>query len=60
LSAQLLERFKQRISGLELVPKGGGCFEVEVDGDLIYSKLKEGRFPEETQIISQVAKRLKV
>jgi len=33
----------------------GGCFEVKVDGDLIYSKLKTGQFPDEQAVIEQVA-----
>jgi hypothetical protein len=31
---------------------------VTVDGDLIYSKLKTGQFPDEQSVIDQVAKRL--
>jgi selenoprotein W-related protein len=59
LSAQLLRQFKQKIAGLELVPSGGGCFEVDVDGDRIYSKLQEGAFPDEADILAQVGQRLK-
>jgi selenoprotein W-related protein len=60
LSAQILERFKQKIASLELVPSGGGCFEVQVDDDLIYSKLQTGGFPDEAKIVAQVGQRLKV
>jgi selenoprotein W-related protein len=60
LSAQLLERYKQKIKSLELVPSGGGCFEVQVDGDLLYSKLQTGSFPDESSIIAQVGQRLKL
>ena len=35
----------------ELVASGGGVFEVELDGDLIFSKKKEGRFPDEGEIV---------
>jgi selenoprotein W-related protein len=59
LTAKLLERFKRQLAAVELVPSGGGCFEVEIDSDLIYSKLKEGDFPDEDQIVGQVAQRLK-
>jgi selenoprotein W-related protein len=55
----LLERFKRRIDGLELVPDKGGCFEVTVDGELIYSKLATGQFPNEEEIEAAVARRLK-
>ena len=35
----------------ELVESGGGVFEVELDGKLIFSKKKLGRFPEEREIL---------
>ena len=44
---------------MELQPSSGGCFEVSVDGDLIYSKLKAGQFPDEESIVSDIGKRLK-
>ena len=43
MTSKILNTFKQRIKGLTLVPGSGGCFEVTVDGDLVYSKLKTGR-----------------
>ncbi len=51
--------FKQRISELTMVPAGGGCFEVTVDGQLIYSKLKTGDFPDETVVVDTVGQLLK-
>jgi selenoprotein W-related protein len=47
LTGKILSRFKTRISSLELVPSDGGCFELTVGDKLIYSKLKEGKFPDE-------------
>jgi selenoprotein W-related protein len=54
----LLEHFKQKIESLTLIPAGGGCFEISVNGELIYSKLKTGEFPKEQLIIEEVKKRL--
>jgi selenoprotein W-related protein len=54
-----LREFKQRISALELVPAGGGCFEIELDGELVYSKLQMGSFPKDQAIEALVRKRLK-
>jgi len=34
-----------------LIKSGGGVFEVEVDGDLVFSKKKEFRFPQHQEII---------
>ena len=53
-----MSRYKQKITGLELQPSGGGCFEVTVDGELIYSKLKTGEFPDEKTLVAQIGKRL--
>ena len=39
---------------MELEPSGGGCFEVTVDGKLVYSKLSEGRFPDEVQLTKEI------
>jgi selenoprotein W-related protein len=45
---------KQKIESLTLVPSGGGCFELTVNGELIYSKLKTGEFPNESSVLKQV------
>jgi len=37
-----------------LIPAGGGCFEVSVNGNLVYSKLETGRFPDEKAILDKV------
>ena len=50
---------KQRIKDMKLIPAGGGCFELTVNGELIYSKLKTGQFPDEQAMLEAVGKRLK-
>jgi selenoprotein W-related protein len=42
-----------------LIPSDGGCFELKVNGDLIYSKLKTGQFPDEQAMVDAVGARLK-
>ena len=59
MTDKLLTGFKTKIKGFTLVPASGGCFEVMVDGDLIYSKLKTGEFPDERAVVEQIAARLK-
>ena len=58
MAANLLSQYKQRISGLELQPSGGGCFEVTAGNELIYSKLATGEFPDETKIAAEIGRRL--
>jgi len=59
LTSKLLGAYKQRISDLKLVPGSGGCFELTVNGELIYSKLQTGRFPDEKSMIEAVGQRLR-
>lgn len=58
LTSKLLSTYKQKIKDLKLIPSGGGCFEVTVNGDLIYSKLKTGKFPDEQWVLDAVGTRL--
>ncbi len=39
---------------LIILPSSGGRFEVTVDGELIFSKLAEGRFPENEEILAKI------
>ena len=39
-----------------MVKSGGGVFEVTADKKLIFSKKKEGRFPEHQEIIGSLKK----
>lgn len=39
------------MANLNLVSSGGGRFEVEVDGNLIYSKAATGRHAEDGEIV---------
>ena len=59
MTDKLLNEFKQRIQDLKLIPSGGGCFELSVNGELLYSKLKTGEFPDEKAMLAAVGKRLK-
>lgn len=59
LAEKLLEHYKQGVDALELRPGDGGRFEVFVDGDEVYSKLKTGGFPEFAAIRKAVDRRVK-
>jgi selenoprotein W-related protein len=50
LTEQILALHKTGVQSLELIPSGGGFFEVSKNGDLIFSKRQSGRFPEWTEI----------
>jgi selenoprotein W-related protein len=59
LTSKLLSTFKQQIKDLKLIPSKGGCFEISINGELIYSKLETGKFPDEKSILETVRKRVK-
>ena len=40
----------------ELIASGGGVFEVEIDGRLVFSKKALDRFPEEEEILAEIKK----
>jgi selenoprotein W-related protein len=46
LTGDLCREYENRIETLTLVPSDGGKFEISLDGELIFSKLKVGRHPE--------------
>ena len=44
---------------MKLLPSSGGCFELSIDGNLVYSKLKTGKFPDEQWVLDTVGARIK-
>jgi selenoprotein W-related protein len=45
-----------KVASLEIVPSGGGVFEVDLDDKRIFSKKELGRFPEFEEINEQLEK----
>ncbi|MCH2611904.1 MAG: Rdx family protein [Pirellulales bacterium] len=58
MAEKVLTEYKQQINRFELEPSMGGCFEVTVNGQLIYSKLETDEFPDEGAIVEQVGQLL--
>lgn len=58
MTSQILEKYKQKLGSLTLVPSDGGCFELKLDGELVYSKLETGEFPDEKAMVDLVGTRL--
>lgn len=53
-----MNNYKQQLEAITLVPSAGGRFEVELDGDLVHSKLETGSFPEASKIVKAIDGRL--
>ncbi len=52
----LVEALGNKIQDFKLTPSRGGCFELTVDGKLVYSKLKTGEFPNDEDMAVEVGK----
>ncbi len=50
--------FDSDLGEVALVPAGGGVFEVRVDGDLVWSKKEQGRFPEAKELKQLIRDRI--
>jgi selT/selW/selH-like putative selenoprotein len=55
----MLSEFGNSIASWKLIPGGGGAFEVIVNGDLVFSKLKIGRHAEHHEIREALQRKLK-
>ena len=58
MASQILTQYKQQLESMELQPSSGGCFELSLDGDLVYSKLATEEFPDEAAMVTLVGERL--
>jgi len=55
---ELLPHFKRDIESVELIPSDGGRFEVEYNGELVYSKLKTKAFPDSAALIQTLESKI--
>ena len=59
LVEELLRDYEYDIESVALIPSDGGRFEVEVNGNLIYSKLQTNRHAEPGEIVKLISKMVK-
>jgi selenoprotein W-related protein len=46
VAQELLITFESELAGVKLVPASSGTFDVIADGELVWSRAEQGRFPE--------------
>ena len=56
LAGELIKHFEHLIEFIRLVPSDGGRFEVTVNDQLLYSKLKSGRHAQPGEVIGLINK----
>ena len=58
VTADLIKEFEPKITSWELIPSGGGRFEVKIDDELVYSKLETGRHTDSNELRKLIQARL--
>jgi selenoprotein W-related protein len=58
ITADLIKEFEPKITSWELIPSGGGRFEVKVGDELVYSKLETGRHTDSTELAPLIRAKL--
>lgn len=54
MAQELLTTFDTELGEVALIPGSGGVFEVRVDGELVWSRKSQGRFPESKELKQRV------
>jgi selenoprotein W-related protein len=54
LAEALMKQFRHELAEIELIPWYDGAFDVTVDGELVFSMLRDGGFPEHSIVIEAV------
>ncbi len=54
--AELTKAFEYEIEEISLIPSGGGKFEVVINNNLVYSKLRTNRHAEPGEVLGLVRK----
>ena len=58
IAQELLATFEHEIGETALQPGSGGVFEVRVDGETVWSRKTEGRFPDAKELKQRVRDRI--
>ncbi len=58
MAQEVLMTFAENINELRLKPSSGGVFTIRLDGEVLFSKKKEGRFPESKEIKQMIRDRI--
>lgn len=54
MASDLLSKYGTNVDSLTLIPSGGGVFEVSKNDALLFSKKKEGRFPDFDEVVTLI------
>ncbi|HEX2245731.1 MAG TPA: SelT/SelW/SelH family protein [Gammaproteobacteria bacterium] len=58
LAQELLMTFATDLGEVALIPREGGIFEIRLDGEVLFSRKREGRFPEAKEVKQKIRDRI--
>lgn len=58
MAQELLMSFASELGEVALIPGGSGIFEIRLSGEVLFSRKREGRFPESKEVKQQVRDRV--
>lgn len=58
MAQELLNTFEAEVGEMTLRPGKGGVFEVRVNGDTVWSRKEQGRFPEAAELKQLIRDRI--
>lgn len=58
MAQELLSTFSEELGGVTLVPSTGGAFSIEVDGELVWERKRDGGFPDARTLKQRVRDRV--
>ena len=58
MAQEILMTFGENITNLNLKPSFGGVFTISLDGEILFSRKQEGRFPESKEIKQMIRDRI--
>ncbi len=58
MAQEILMTFGENITNLNLKPSSGGVFTISLDGEILFSRKQEGRFPESREIKQMIRDRI--
>ena len=58
ISQEMLTTFSAELGEVAILPGSGGVFEVRLDGETIFSRATEGRFPESKELKQAIRDRI--
>ena len=58
MAQEILMTFGENITNLNLKPSSSGIFTISLDGEILFSRKQEGRFPESKEIKQMIRDRI--